>query len=436
MKKIVIALLFFAAPLFAQSPLTIEKALELGLKNSKQLMISKSKIEEADAKVTEVGSQMLPNLSFSANYTKLSDVKPFEVNIPFAPAPIKIQDPVLNNYSFKLSVHQPLFTGFKLSSLKNAAEYKLKSEEITLRKDINEEAMKIISSFWNLYKAQRLDSLVSESITAIENHLTDTKEFLKNGLVTKNDVLKLEVELSEAKVKKIEAENGVRLARMVFNKVVGLELTNETKISNEEINTAAIDFNYNELASEAVKQREEIQSLNYIIQAGGENITASRSGWFPSVFLYGNFYYNRPNQRILPLEDKFYDTWDAGVGVSWTLWDWGNRSSKTIQSEQQVFRAKKNLELIEDGIRTEVYKSYLDLQSAIEKVELNELTVKSAEDSYKSTIEKYNQQLVSSTELIDAETILFKVRTNLLISMVDLELAKIELKKSVGRKIY
>lgn len=436
MKKIVIALLIFAASLYAQSALTIEKALELGLKNSMQLMISKSKIVEADAKVTEVGSQMLPNLSFSANYTKLSDIKPFEVSIPFAPAPIKIQDPVLNNYSFKLSVQQPLFTGFKLSSLKSAAEYKLKSEQINLQKDINEEAMKIISSFWNLYKAQQLDSLINESITAIENHLTDTEEFLNNGLVTKNDVLKLEVELSEAKVKKVEAENGVRLARMVFNKTVGIELTNETEISTGEINTSTINFNYNELATEAVKQREEIQSLNYIIQAGGENITASRSGWFPTVFLYGNFYYNRPNQRILPLEDKFYDTWDAGIGVSWTLWDWGNRSSKTTQSEQQVFRAKKNLEQIEEGIKIEVYQNYLNLQSAYEKVELNELTVKSADENYKSTIEKYNQQIAGSTELIDAETILFKAKTNLLISKVDLELAKIELKKSVGRKTY
>jgi outer membrane protein TolC len=119
MKKLFITLLIVIGVINAQErALTLEESLQIGLQNSKQLKISQATFKSSEAKITEVGSQMLPQLSFGASYTRLSDVKPFAVTVPFSPTPITIQETILNNYQLKFSLQQPLFTGFRLSSAK------------------------------------------------------------------------------------------------------------------------------------------------------------------------------------------------------------------------------------------------------------------------------------------------------------------------------
>src|SRR5674476_414156 len=157
MKKAIISLILLAfANLFPQHKLTLEESLQLGLKNSKNLKISRSKLLGSEAKITETTSQLLPRLSLNAGYTRLSDVPPFEVKLPIFPVPVKIQDVVLNNYSLKLSLQQPLFTGFRLWSFKSAAENTREAFAADYDRDANEEAFNIINAFWNYYKAINL----------------------------------------------------------------------------------------------------------------------------------------------------------------------------------------------------------------------------------------------------------------------------------------
>lgn len=437
MKKLILINILFTLSVFAQSgKYTLEQSLELGLKNSKSLKISHSKVISAKAKINEAGALQLPKLSLSASYTRLSDVDPFQVVVPFSPVPIQIQESILNNYGLGLTVRQPLFTGFKLSSLKNASEFNSEAQNAEYVKDVNQEAMNIQTAFWNYYKAQKILNLIEENLSALEKHLSDTKNFLENGLVTKNDYLKLEVQYSRLKSKMIDAENGVNLARLNFNKALGIGLNEPTEIEADDKRPGINNYKYKDLLNEAFKNREELKSINYRIKAGAENVTAANAGWFPSVYLFGHFNYNRPNQRILPLKDEFNETWDVGISLNWDIWDWGNTSAKAAQAEQQLVQARTSLEQLKEGIETEVYHNYLNLISENKKVEVNKLTVRSAEENYRITKEKYSQQLATSSDLIDAETDLLDAETALANSKVDMELAKTELEKSVGRKIY
>jgi outer membrane protein TolC len=154
MKKLFTAVLFLSATLVAQDlTFTLEESLEAGLKNSKDLKISGSKMISSDAGVTEAASRMFPRLSLAASYLRVSEIPPFEIITPFSPDPIRLYDIILNNYNIKLSLHQPLFTGFRLSSLKNAAEYNYKISEAEYDEEINNSALNIYKAFWNYYKA-------------------------------------------------------------------------------------------------------------------------------------------------------------------------------------------------------------------------------------------------------------------------------------------
>jgi outer membrane protein len=422
---------------FAQKKqFTLEESLELGLSNSKELKISQSKVTASDAKISEAGSMLLPKFSLGASYTRLSEVDPFQITVPFSPVPIQIQESIFDNYSLQLSLQQPLFTGFKLMSLRKAAKYSFEAQSVEHTKEINEAALRIRTAYWNFYKTQKVLVLIEENLKALANHLKDTQEFLKNGLVTKNDLLKIDVQYSNLMRKKIDADNNVNLARVNFNKAIGLPLDEKTQIKTDDKCFDISIYKYDELLIEAFEKREELKSISLRIKAGEEYISAAQSGWLPSFYLFGHINYNKPNQRILPLENKFNSTWDVGVSMNWSLWDWGNTKAKTIQAEQQVIQTEEMLKLFKEGIEAEVYRNYLKLISEFDKVEVSRKVIESAEENYRITKEKYLQQLATSSDLIDAEVELLNAKTQLATSKVDLELAKAELEKSVGRKIY
>ncbi|HOJ06429.1 MAG: TolC family protein [Ignavibacteriota bacterium] len=438
MKKIILLYITIISSLYPQTQkLTLQESIELGLNNSKDLRITQSKLKSSDAKVSEVNSMFFPQLKFTANYTRLSDnVPPFEVTTPFSPVPIKISEPVLNNYYLRLSLQQPLFTGLKLLSSKKAADYNFNAAESDYSKEMNETAMNIHSLFWNYYRANEIRNLLKKSLGQIENHLKDTKNYLDNGLTTQNDYLKLQVQYSNTQLQLIEAENNLEVTRAMFNKALGLPLEAKTEIVTDELEVQNINYNSDELIKEAKINRDEIESLSYKLKAAEESIASARSGWFPSVYLSGNYYYSNPNTRFQPLSDKWNDTWDVGVTLSWDVWDWGITSSKTTQAEELSVQTKALLEKLTDNIEIEVYKSYLNLIKSKEKVDVSKLSLNQASENYRITSEKYKEQLATSTDLIDAEISELQAATNLTSSLIEYHLAKVKLHLVIGRRIY
>jgi outer membrane protein len=433
---VVFMILLGFADLFPQHKFTLEESLQLGLKNSKNLKISRSKLMGSEAKITETTSQLLPKLSFNAGYTRLSDVPPFEVKLPIFPAPVKIQDVVLNNYSLKVSLQQPLFTGFRLISLKSASEKNRDAVSAEYDKDANEEAFNIITAYWNYFKTQKLKDYFDENLKQEEAHLTDTRNFLANDLVTKNDLLKLEVRYASLKLKQIEAENNLNTSRALFNKVLGLPISDQTEIESVEPKLENTVYNYDSLLNSALLTRLELKAIDYRVQAGNENVSAAASGWYPSIFLFSDYYYNRPNQRIMPTLDKFNDTWDAGVTLSWDIWNWGYNSSQVEQARQNLNQLNTNKELVKEGIEVEVYNNFMVLNSARNKIEVAKTGLVQADENYRGIKEKYNVQYATSTDLIDAETSRLQSQTDLINSLVDFETALARLLKSAGKILY
>lgn len=445
MKNAILLLLIIATGSFAQQQqqqkLNLQQSIELGLKNSKDLRISQSKMETAGAKLSEANSQLLPQLKFQAGYTRLSSVPPFQVQIPFMPNPIKISDVILDNYNLRVSLQQPVFTGFRLSSLRSAASLQNQAAETDYSKDINEAAFRIQSAFWQFYKAQQLLSVLNENLIQNQKHLEDTRNNLQNGLVTQNDVLKLEVLYSNTKLQQIEAQNNLDVAKVAFNQALGLPLDAQTDIDVKDIKTDLASekqgaYKFEDIIKEAKQNRGELKSLQYRFQASREAAAAARSGWFPSIYLNANYYYNNPNTRYQPPVKQFKDSWDLGVSLSWDIWNWGYTSAQVTQAEQNAIQSETSLSQANEAVELEVYSNYLTYQRSMEKVTVSSQSIDQAKENYRIINDKYNVQLATSTDLIDAETAVLQAQTNYNNALVDYELAKARLEKSIGRRIY
>jgi outer membrane protein TolC len=429
-------LTFSFSLVFAQKKYSLNESIQTGITNSKDLKISGSKKIVSNAKIDEISSQFLPSLKFNVGYSRLSDVPPFSISVPFYPKPIQISDVILNNYTFRFSVQQPVFTGFRLSSQKNSSEYLFRATEYDELKDLNELAYNINFAFWNFKKAKMIKKILLDNIETIEKHLDDTKNFYKNGMATENDILKLELTLSNAKLALLEAEGNIESARILFNRAIGVNISENTDIEVENINITDDYNNITTLIATAYLQRKEINSIELRINASNENIIAARSSYYPSVFLSGNYYFNQPNSRYQPPLNQFKGSWDLGINLSWDIWNWRITSSQIIQAEQMKLQNETSLQILKENIEIEVRQNFIAYNLAKEKILLTEKAINLAVDNKRLIDEKYKFRIATSTDLIDAQNSHLQSNVNYTIALIDYQTAKIKLEKSFGKILY
>lgn len=434
MKKIFFISIVLSVIQFAQTKeLTLDESLRIGLQNSRQIKISESVLRSSDEKITEYSSQMLPKLSLSAGYTYMNLNDPTEIG--FGPLPMTVKNP-FTLYGMQLSIQQPIFTGFQLSSLKSSAENIYEAMSSDHQKNINNKAFEIYSAYWNLFKTQKQVELIEERMTSLDEDLRRTKDFVDNGLATMNDYLRIELQVSNTRLQLIDAKNAREISRAAFNQSIGFPLNDSTKIDSDLVFHQPDYPEYEELIMEAENNRQELKSMEFKILAGEDKISAANSNWWPKLYASGNFLLYNVNAETFSMENEKLQAWFAGLSLSWDLWNWGNTSSKSAQAEEEVLQNRESLELLKEQIEIEVYNTYLALNSNAEKIKVSQLAVLSAEENFRIVNEKYEHQLATANDLIDAEVALLNSRSMLTISQADFELVKVRLNLAIGRKIY
>lgn len=428
----IIAVFTFAVVADAQQKLslTVDQAVQTGLENSKGLKSSQFKVIAAEAKTGEAGALGLPSLKLNAVYTRLSDLPSSTLTTPFGQ--FEISPTILDNYTVRATVQQPLFTGGKISGAGDIADHSYEAAKQDFSKDKAELIYGIKSAYWNLYRANEFKKMVDENVAQIRAHAVDAENMMKQGLLTNNDLLKVQVQLSDALVRQIDAKNNVTLSMLGLNNILGLPLSTEIEIASTLESNLVSTTEMNSLVKKAVENRPEILGMNARIKASESNLSIARSGWYPQIFLVGNYNYLRPNQRVFPSKDEFKGTWDVSISLSYDLWNWNTSGSQSAQAEAQLSQTEQALSQLKDGVSLEVTQSYLAVNQAKERADVAKKGVEQAEENYRVTNERYKKGLNVNSDLLDSEVALLSAKLNYTQSLVDYELAAARLTKSVG----
>ena len=432
-----ITIIFFRSSVFTQETLnlTIEQAIASGLENSKSLHFSLMKVEYSDAKSSETSALLYPSLKFGGSYTRLSEVPPFQIG-PFGqlmPQKVTVSPSVFDNYNMRLTLQQPLFTGLRLINSSKVASYSAEASGQDYQKDRTDLIYNVTNAYWSLFKAIEFKKVVDENVEQVKAHLKDVQNFFNQGIVTKNEVLKVEVQLSNVQVLQIDAKNNVQLAEIGLNSLIGLPLETKVDLTSKAEQTDKQYDNVNTLVQKAIDNRPDIKSMELRVKAGEAGVSIARAGWFPQIYLIGNYVYARPNSRIFPTQDKFNDTWDVSISASLDIWNWGTTIHQTDEAQAQLAQAKDGLGLLRDGITLEVTQSYLNFNQSKERIAVAEKGVSQAEENYRITDEKFKAGLALNSDLLDAEAALMQAKFNYIQSLVDFELADARLQKALGQ---
>ncbi len=440
LRKAAVFAALLALPLAAVAqprPLSLEEALAAGLEKSPGLRASRLELEAATARSREVAAGRLPSLKLGGGYTRLSEVPDFRVTLPISPDPIVVSQSYFNNFNLRLGIQQPLFTGFRLQAGERSARLLEAAAGQDLEKNRAELAFAVKAAYWGLTRAREFEKVIDENVRQVGEHLKDVRAFSDQGLATRNDVLRAELELSNAEIMRIDARNAAEVALTALVSLIGLPLDSDIDL------TTSVESRASRIPAEAGKgdgdpidralaQRPEIKSAEFRIKASEMGVKAVRSAFLPQVTLSGNYYYLRPNPRILPSLDRFKGTWDVGVSVSFDIWNWGQTKRQTEQAEARLGQAREARKALEDQAVLEVTQCRLSLARAGEKVRVAGQAVGQAEENLRVTRERFKQGVALSSDVLDAEVALLQAKLGRTQAAIDQVVAQARLEKALG----
>lgn len=445
MKRMLVVFVLTASMGIAQQhqQLTLEDAIRIGKENSRVLRISELKVDAASAKTSEARAAMLPSLKFEGSYKRLSNIEPFALQFPpLITTPIEISPNIPNTYSLKVGLQQPLFTGFKLRSNAQAAEHLAEASEMDRKGSESDLVLNIVNVYWMLYQAIETKQFVDDNVSRLTSYQSDTQNLMKAGLATRNDLLKIQVQLSNARLSQIDAANDVEVATMSLNNTLGQSLDTPIDLVSVPDITMEQQGGSGEASSStptpilvdlAMKNRPDLLGMNHRVEATRSSVTAAQGNWWPQIGFIANYFYSRPNQRFLPMKDEFKGTWEVGVVMQFDIWNWGTTAHQTEQVSSQLHQNEYLLSQMKDNAALEVRRYQLGVERAAKRIDVARESIEQAEENSRSTNEKYKNGLATSTDLLDASLAVLQARTSYTGALVERQIALARLNKAVGQ---
>ncbi|MCI0707990.1 MAG: TolC family protein [Ignavibacteriae bacterium] len=413
--------------------LSLQTCVQEAWQHNHSLKASRAKVLASEAKASEAFSTLLPQVKFTSKFAQLSEVDPFGVTVPGLGS-LTLFPSIDHSYSARVSLQQPIFTGFRLLNNAEAAELNAVATQEDFIRDERDLILDVKKAYWNLVRARQMEEVLMQTVAQVSEHLRDVQNFSRQGLATENEVYKVEVQLAEVKLKLIESESNRRLANMALNNLMGKSL--QTKIvpsdNPESISAVETPEAASELLQTARQNRPELKATRARKELSEAGVSTARGGWYPQVTLTAGYDYAKPNQRIIPPTDRWEGTWDVGVTVQWNVWDWLTTSHQVSQAEASVQQADAALLQLENAVEMQVMQQYWKVQESQQKQAVAKKGLEQASENYRITNEKYKSGIGTNTDVLDAEVAMLQARLNYLQANIDYQLAQAALKHAAG----
>ncbi len=393
----------------------LDQCIAVALDKHPSLKASAGDIRARESRVGQARSKYYPWLDVSAGYQKIG---------PTTPPGDSIDS--YDQYSTGFNLGVTLFDFGKTSA--NVAIQDLNVN--ASRADYDDVKAQIIlnvkKAYYTLLQNQRNRDVAVDTMQQFQQHLDQANAFFRVGTKPKFDVTKAEVDLGNARLNVLKAENAVRAARITLKDVMGIpENADFTIVDNLSFQKQA--WTLDDILNKAYTVRPDLLSIIARREAAERSIDLARKDYLPT--LSGSAGYGFSG-RDFPLGRG----WNAGASLSFPLFSGFSTKYQIDEAEANLAILTANEATVRQAIRLDVQQAYLNVQDTAEQIAMAEMTVVQAQENYDLASGRYRSGVGSPIEVADATIMLNNARAGLNTALCNYRIAQAVLEKSIGAK--
>ena len=445
-------------PLFGASaqepglPVSFEQAVEMVNRDNKSIRIAEQGLDWAKSERQRLNSFWYPRISASGAYVHMANDIEVKESLSAFTDPVKdfihsidpgeqIITSLLNNlgsHSFSVplaprnvstidaTVALPIFTGGKRIYAGRIGKSMVGAAEVNRKQVSADQQVLLVETYFGVRLGQKIVEVRQQTYDALEQHFQNALKLEATGMLTKTERLLFQVNRDEAKRELETAVKDLSVAQNAFKTLVQIE-------TDENILPVSPLF-----INESLPALDYFKSLvgrdNYIVQGLGiqqdiqqNQIKIANSAYMPAIELFGKqtLYSHGIQSNLLPRTM-------VGIGFTWNLFDGLDREKKIRQSKltQQTLALGKMK--ARDDLAVGVDKLYTQLEKAQDNVKTLNATIELSEELVRIRKKSFTEGMATSTEVIDAETMLANVKVARLAAYYEYDVALMNLLSLCG----
>ncbi len=332
--------------------------------------------------------------------------------------------------NYTVDVSQPVYQGGRIKYSIRKADLEQELARLQTAADEGDIRLAMLSRYLELFSMYKQHMVLDRKIAESERRLKDIRRLKAEGVITNNDVLRSELQLTDDRLALQETDNDIRIASQQIDILLGLDerllLMPDTALLADERHVDSYEY-YVERASLADPS---VLALHKQTEIAENNVCIKQSALRPSVSLTASNTLARPVSRTMA--DMYNNAWNVGVSVSYPL-------SALYTDRHQLREARQNVQLMHNAeeqkqqqIRMAVQSALLRHREAISRVEALKLSVRQASENYRIMYNRYMNQLAILTDLLDADNLRLNAELQLTTARTQVAYTYYELQRAVG----
>jgi len=391
--------------------LSIEEAVLMARNNNDHVTSARLNREVSGSELKEVKSHALPHIVLNGTAKKLSNAILYEggglsnpVNVPPPPASYQLKTEVEASFN--------LYSGGKHEASIKEFEVKTKLADVSILQQQGTISLQVVQHYLEILRMSQLDSLYKEQINREKLRLKNINSLYNNGKVTRSDVLRAGINLSNQEFAKKENESDIEIFHNQLN--VLLHLPKETKIvlSDTTVIKALPAMEIMETPSETGAFTLQQASLSTELQLA--KLKGAKSNYYPTVELIAAYGFNFPNYLVYPYIPHAYSIGFVGVQLQYNISSLYQNNHKVAAEKQRLQEIKVNESAAHDEVKLQITSLQIKMQDMRDKIALAQQNIEQSQVNYKIVSTKYFNQLALLTDLLEADNIYLQSKYNLI----------------------
>lgn len=437
-------------------PLTLDECRRLAVLNNKELRMADAAVQSAYYERKAAYTKYFPRISATGTYmrtdkeiallsdeqkatlggagtllgTVAPDLAPFEQELNAVGGSLvdALRTDTRNLSAVGVMLTQPIYMGGKIRAYNAIMGYAEQIAGITREKELQDLLVEVDEAYWRVVELQAKRELALSYAALVDTLLYNVEQMQAEGFCTRADVLSVRVKSNEAQVTVIQVENGLAVSRMLLCQLCGLDI--DTDITLEETvpeSEAPVTGD----VETALRLRPELRSLSLAAKIGDERVRLTRSEFMPTVALTGGYLATYPSV-LNGFEKRFNGLWSVGVVANIPLLTSGERIYKVRAARAEALRYRLQEAEVMEKVELQVNQCRRRVTEAQERVRKARSSVEQADENLRYARLGLAEGVIPVSNVIEAQTAWLGARTESVTAGIDLHLANVYLKQSMG----
>jgi outer membrane protein TolC len=412
-----------APSLPGKEPITLEEAKTLAERINPQLNRVRETVNRAAAEERIVFADFLPSIGFSQEFDDSTTHAGFVGVKPgrrFVQLPVRGYGPGAQDFQvIDLELRQTVFQFGKRLAQHDRAILRWDIAKLQTERARQSVAFDVSVRYAQVLEAYATREVAERTLERAEAVLKDAVNLEKRGVLTREDVLRAEVQVADARQALTTAQSGVKITFAGLNRAIGITVGYPTRVTEAALPIDApspltppqqpaptFALELEQCLDLAVRNRPEFIVIQKAIQEAARGVDVAKADYLPTfgTRATGSFVGGQAVQNS--------SVFNAGIFMKWDLYTGGRRNGVLLAAQSDVRAAVAEAQQICDTIAFEVHVAFANIEDARERIVQTRKAVEQARETLRLVQNRYNRGDAKPTDVVDAQTALTRAEQN------------------------